>query len=81
MQTRNCRPAPIVENTRGVDQDVTLVVDLLAGCEVFSSNIPTRVSIVPGRGGDLMACFDVLMQSVFVLFAISAALSPYGHFK
>jgi hypothetical protein len=71
MKAFNGRPSPVIENARSVDQDITLIMDLFTRGEVLCNNVPTRISLIPGRCDDLMARFHILMETISVLRFIS----------
>lgn len=66
VQTWYRGPTPIVEDSASIDQDVTAVVDLLAGGEVLSSNLIAAMLVVPGGSDHLMPRLHILVQSVLV---------------
>lgn len=53
-EARNGGPRPVVEDARGIDQDVTMVLDSLVPFQVLDFNVVATLSLVP-EGTDYLS--------------------------
>ena len=65
VQARYGRPPPIVQDSRGIDQDIAVVGDFLAALQVFDGNIVSTFLMVPAGANDLVLNLDIFVEGVF----------------
>lgn len=78
VQARNGRVPPVVEDTAGVDQNIALVLDDLPSVQVLDRYIIATLGVVPVCADDLVAGFDVLLQTVFSRKAVKVVKDFFG---
>lgn len=59
VKTWNCWPPPVVQNSAGINEDVAVIVDLLAGFQVLGRHIISALLVVPVGTGDEMLGLDI----------------------
>jgi hypothetical protein len=57
----NSRPLPVVQDTRRVDEDITVVGDSSVAREIFDMNIIPALLFIPVCARHLVLCLDVLV--------------------
>jgi len=65
VKPRDGRPAPLVEDAGGVDEEVAALLEPAAVARL-DINCPLRVLLIPCRADDLVVAVDVLPQTVLV---------------
>ena len=65
VQVRYGWPPPIVQNSRGIDQDIAVVGDFLAALQVFDGDIVSTLLVVPVGADDLVLDLDIFVEGVF----------------
>jgi hypothetical protein len=54
-----------LENTRSINQEMTVVVNLMAGLEIFDTKVPYSFCLVPRRPADHVAKLYIFIQTGF----------------
>lgn len=65
VQVRYGWPPPIVQNSRGIDQDIAVVGDFLAALQVFDGDVVSTLLVVPVGADDLVLDLDYLWRVYF----------------
>lgn len=65
VQVRYGWPPPIVQNSRGIDQDIAVIGDFLAALQVFDGDIVSTFLVVPVGADDLALDLDIFVEGVF----------------
>ena len=65
VQARYGWPPPIVQDPRGIDQDVTVVGHFLAALQVFDGDIVSTFLMVPVGADDFVLDLDIFVKGVF----------------
>ena len=65
VQVRYDWPPPIVQNSRGIDQDIAVVGDFLAALQVFDGDIVSTLLVVPVGADDLVLDLDIFVEGIF----------------
>ena len=66
VQTWDGWPPPVVQNSRGIDQNITVGNELLSCFDILNFYVPTPGRIIPVPACDLMLRFDIALETVFI---------------
>ncbi len=64
LQSRNCRPSPIIQDSRSIDQDITVMTEFLTCLNISDLDIVPSISSIPVCSCNLMLCSDVIFEMV-----------------
>lgn len=65
LESWDCRPLPVIQDTRGVYQDIAMIGNSLATPCILDVYVITALRLVPVCASDLVLRLDIFVQTVF----------------